>query len=216
MEVQQCAMILGKAVTFAIEWESLTGGVEGMGMLLNAGLTPVIGGLAILLADAKRKEQAQGAISRVVLRQASGASEHGFTLKGGTLTYAVVLSPAMPTMEPQLAATLLGRVLDSQGLARRVGAKMRKGAAGAKKKGKAACRRRKGAKKSRRGRSDARLKPIAPRRRRRRALMEVWELFTGTSETHFKSGWERWNGWFCSRSPSTEHAGPRAWHRAHR
>ena len=133
---QQCAMILGKAVTFGIEWESLTGGVEAMGMLLNAGLTPVIGGLAILLSDAKRKQQAQEAISRVVLRQTMAGSEHGFTLKDGTLTYAVMVSPAMPTMDPQLAATLLGTVLDTQTRARRVGAKTRKAAKPAKKKAK--------------------------------------------------------------------------------
>ena len=131
---QQCTMILGKGVTFGIEWESLTGGVEAMGMLLNAGLTPMLGGLAILLNDAKRKQQAQEAISRVVLRQAAGASEHGFTLRNGILTYAVLVSPAMPTMEPQLAATLLGTVLDTQGLANRVGAKTRKAAKPAKKK----------------------------------------------------------------------------------
>ena len=133
---QQCTMMLGTGVTFGIEWESLTGGVEVMGMLLNAGLTPVLGGLAILMSDAKRKAQAQEAISRVVLRQAAGASEHGFTLREGTLRYAVMVSPAMPTMDPQLAATLLGRVLDAQGVARRVGAKTRKGTTPAKKKAK--------------------------------------------------------------------------------
>ena len=133
---QQCTMMLGKGVTFGIEWESLTGGVEAMGMLLNAGLTPVLGGLAILMSDAKRKAQAQEAISRVVLRQAAAGGEHGFTLREGTLRYAVMVSPAMPTMDPQLAATLLGRVLDAQGVARRVGAKTRKGTTPAKKKAK--------------------------------------------------------------------------------
>ena len=130
---QQFAMILGKPVEFEIEWESVKGGMEGMGNLLNAGLTPTVGGLAILASDPKKKLQAHTMISKVILRQAATASEHGFSLKNSTLTYSAALMPGVAPMDPQLAALLLGTVLKSGGLAKRVGAKSRAKAAPKKK-----------------------------------------------------------------------------------
>lgn len=105
---QQCTLLLKKPVAFAIDWNTVDPRPEVIGMLLNASLSPVLGGIALLTQDKIRHAQLHTLLERVLIRQAHIPTDHGFAFDAGTLRFTAFLSPTMPPMDPQLAATLLG------------------------------------------------------------------------------------------------------------
>jgi hypothetical protein len=109
---QQCTMLLNKPVPFEIEWPTVDHNPEVIGLLLNASLTPLLGGIALLAQDKIRCAQLHTLLDRILIRQAHAPTEHGFAFDAGVLSFSAYLSPGMPPMDPQLAASLLGAVLN--------------------------------------------------------------------------------------------------------
>jgi hypothetical protein len=110
---QQCTMLLNKPVPFEIEWPTVDHNPEVIGLLLNASLTPLLGGIALLAQDKIRCAQLHTLLDRILIRQAHAPTEHGFAFDAGVLSFSAYLSPGMPPMDPQLAASLLGAVLNN-------------------------------------------------------------------------------------------------------
>ncbi len=107
----QFEQLLGKPIPFEIDWNSLDGDALAIGELLNAGLTPILGGLSILGSDAEIRRRIHTLIKKITLRRAAAAPHHGFTLEKSTLVYSAFLSKVIPATDPQLAATLLRTML---------------------------------------------------------------------------------------------------------
>jgi hypothetical protein len=109
----QLQLMLGRAVPLEIAWETLDRKIEAGGMLLNACLTPVLGGLGMLGQDPAIRDALAARVDKIVLRQSDAPANLGFSLDDRVLTYAAVLSATVPTMDPQTAANLLRELLTS-------------------------------------------------------------------------------------------------------
>ena len=107
---QQMVMMVGKAVSVEIDWESVDGDQQAAGELLNAGLTPTIGGMAILGQDAAMRKAIKQKVERIVLQRATRGTG-GVLLNAGNLFFVVRAVAGMPPMEPAVAAKLMGGVL---------------------------------------------------------------------------------------------------------
>ena len=103
----QLQLTVGRALPLEIAWDTLGNKVEAVGQLLNAGLTPVLGGLGMLGQDPAIRDAIAKRVDKIVLRKSDTLSDHGFSLDDRILTFAAVLSPTVPTMDPQTAANLL-------------------------------------------------------------------------------------------------------------
>ena len=116
---QQLQMMSGKAMPLEIAWETLEKKPEAVGELLNAALTPVLGGFAFLGQDTAMRAAIGELVNKVLVRKAGGPGEHGFALKDGVLIYSAFLASGMPMMDPQTAAGILRAILSTAKQARR-------------------------------------------------------------------------------------------------
>jgi hypothetical protein len=104
-------LMVGQAIPLEIAWDTLGRQLVAPGQLLNAALTPLLGGLGMLGQDAVMREAIAKRIGKIVLQQAAAAADHGFSLKDRILTFAAVLSPTVPTMDAPTAAIVLRALL---------------------------------------------------------------------------------------------------------
>ena len=111
---QQIAMFLGKAIPLALDWASIPKAVEAAGDLLNHGLSPVLGGLAVLSQSPPDRAAAVEKVGAIVLRAAEKPAAQGFSMEDATLVFSTCLGARTPVMDPQTAAGLLTKTLASK------------------------------------------------------------------------------------------------------
>jgi hypothetical protein len=110
---QQIQMMSGKALPLEIAWDSLERRADAIGELLNAALTPVLGGFAFLGQDMAMRAAIGEHVDKIIVRKAAGPAEHGFALKDRVLVYSAFMAAGMPMMDPQTASGILRAILSA-------------------------------------------------------------------------------------------------------
>ena len=110
---QQFAAMLGKPIPVTIDWESLEGDPMALSVLLNASLTPIMGGLAALSQEPGYRDDVVKFIDEIELHRAASAEDQAIRLHEGVLTMSVFTTEAdAPPMSPEEATSIFRGIID--------------------------------------------------------------------------------------------------------
>ena len=90
----QLEALIGRRVALELDWRAVGKNAERVWAALNAGLSPVLAGVALAAQDAGVKAEMARRVRKVLLRPVKGKA--GFVMKGTTLVYQVTAGENVP------------------------------------------------------------------------------------------------------------------------
>ncbi len=110
---QSFAVALDRAIPLTINWESIGRDQMAAGLLLNACLSPIVGGLFALAQDGDYRDDLIRLIDRIELARAASLEEQSIRLEGGTLSVAVFVTMESPdTLSQEDAIAIIKGLVD--------------------------------------------------------------------------------------------------------
>lgn len=110
---QQFTAFLGKPIPITIDQESLNGDALALSVLINACISPILGGVITLAQEPGYRDEIVKHIQQITLRSAASEEEQGIRLSEGTLTMSVFTTDEhIQPISPEEATSIFRGMID--------------------------------------------------------------------------------------------------------